>query len=164
MMEKALARRARELEYEKESIDVVPVSADVLEGLREALLGGETHYTDRPGMKALRERIGEKLGRDADSVVITAGAREARYVIELSGSDAPVVDIGDRLSPPADRPDAILIGTLDALPGLRSFRVAFVAAPAGLGPKLKSWKQALSICTAAPSQRAALLLWDRDEA
>lgn len=166
MMDKALSRRARELEETNEAVAVAvavePVSEEVLEGLRRALLDGETHYTDRPGMKALRERIAERLGWEADSIVITAGEKEAHYVIALSGTSAPVVDIGERLTKGDVAPGSILVGTLDSLPGLRSFRVAFIAAPADLAPALKSWKQALSICTAAPSQRASLLLLESE--
>ena len=55
--------------------------------------------------------------------------------------------------------DPIVLGNLDALPGLASFRVGFVCAPAALAKKVRSWKQTLSICTAAPSQRAAYEAW-----
>lgn len=158
MIEAQLSRRARELEETDATIPVEPLSEEVLERLRLALLEGETHYTDRPGMKALRDLIAGRLGCEAQEVIITAGEKEARYLVELSGSDAPINDIGSRLSPSDADPGSVLIGTLDALPGLRSFRLAFIAAPAELAPRLRSWKQALSICTAAPSQRAALLL------
>jgi aspartate/methionine/tyrosine aminotransferase len=52
----------------------------------EALDRGETHYTDRPGIKPLRERLAATLsGRfgiaiDANGVVITCGVTEARFV------------------------------------------------------------------------------------
>lgn len=159
------------LSDDRKTIPVDAPSGEVLRGLREALERGETHYTDRPGMRALRERIAARLSemgltpeRDADTVVVTAGESEARFVIELSGIEGDAVALGDALfrDPPppfpAVAPDAILVGSLDALAGLRSFRVGFLSAPAELAPQLRSWKQALSICTAAPSQRAALLL------
>ena len=38
-----------------------------------------------------------------------------------------------------------------------SFRVGYVCAPPPAAAKIRSMKQALSICTAAPSQRAVLL-------
>jgi len=52
----------------------------------EALDRGETHYTDRPGIKPLRDLLATKLsGRfgiaiDAGGVVITCGVTEARFV------------------------------------------------------------------------------------
>lgn len=51
---------------------------------------------------------------------------------------------------------AILIGNLDSVPGLDNFRLGFVAGPPSTVKKIQTWKQALSICTAGPSQRAAL--------
>jgi len=50
----------------------------------------------------------------------------------------------------------LLIGHLDSLPGLDHFRMAFVAGPPDLVKRIQIWKQALSICSAAPSQRAAM--------
>lgn len=52
--------------------------------------------------------------------------------------------------------DAVVIGHLDSLPALDSFRIGFVAGPPETVKRIQTWKQALSICTAAPSQRAAL--------
>jgi len=50
----------------------------------------------------------------------------------------------------------ILIGHLDSIPGLDHFRIGFVAGPPETVKRIQTWKQALSICTAGPSQRAAL--------
>lgn len=50
----------------------------------------------------------------------------------------------------------ILIGNLDCIPGLDHFRLGFVAGPPETVKRIQTWKQALSICTAGPSQRAAL--------
>ena len=69
--------------------------------------------------------------------------------------------IGDRLfggpgeaaSAPAD---AIVIGSLDGLEGMHPFSLGFVAAPVDVRPRIAKWKQASSICSPAPSQRAAL--------
>ncbi len=52
--------------------------------------------------------------------------------------------------------DAIVIGHLDGLNGIDHFRVGYAAGPPVLIKRLMTWKQALSICSAAPSQRAAL--------
>jgi DNA-binding transcriptional MocR family regulator len=51
---------------------------------------------------------------------------------------------------------AICVGHLDSLPGLDHFRMGFVAGPADLVKRIQTWKQAFSICSAAPSQRAAM--------
>jgi aspartate/methionine/tyrosine aminotransferase len=119
-------------------------------------------------MRALREKIAAKLalpGRDADTVIVTAGEEEARYVVRLASKDVAIVSLGKTLfeGSRAEVPeDAVVTGSLDSLPGLSSFRIGFASAPLDLAPKLRSWKQALSICTAAPSQRAALLLLETD--
>ena len=202
-------------------------------GLRSALLGGETHYTPRPGLPELQEAIARRLesagAPPGGTVVVTAGRQEALFValagaraesgdvpasVALSprvdgdpgvlaacavldlfptaqaagagavarivtpeeiGSDAPceipleIVDCGDRLLRPGSDAeaapfltdageDAVLVGSLDGLPELAPFRVGFFRAPPRLLGRLRGLKQAVSICTAAPSQRAAALL------
>ena len=52
----------------------------------------------------------------------------------------------------------MLVGSLDGLPELAPFRVGFFRVPPRLLGRLRSLKQAVSICTAAPSQRTAALL------
>ena len=70
--------------------------------------------------------------------------------------------IGDRLfggsgDEAAGAPaDAIVIGSLDGLEGMHPFSLGFVAAPEAVRPRIAKWKQASSICSPAPSQRAAL--------
>ena len=195
-----------------------PLPAGLLADVREALLGGDTHYTSRPGSPALRAAIAQTLAAcgyphangDTD-LVITAGVEEALTIVALSlvrgpvaveggavraaaaltalgftvqpaaGPQSPVAlvytttgrtgwapdhlivrDVGSSMwspTPPAfDAGDVqtVVIGDLDAVPGLTTFRVGFAAAPAALMRAIRTWKQALSICTAAPSQRAAL--------
>ena len=51
---------------------------------------------------------------------------------------------------------AIVIGSLDGLEGMHPFSLGFVAAPVAVRPRIAKWKQASSICSPAPSQRAAL--------
>ena len=198
-------------------------SPALLASLRHHLLGGETHYPDRPGMADLRRRVGAALPgagypeRGPDGVLITAGEGESLFVtllglgtppeIRLSGpgarrhgnllkwmgvraiepgsrdgdsaSDPEIHLIGDRLfgaavarqdaakdAAPNDArpipdaraplPDAIVIGTLDGLADMRPFRLGFVAAPPEVLANITKWKQASSICSPAPSQRAAL--------
>jgi aspartate/methionine/tyrosine aminotransferase len=71
---------------------VVPIQADaavaapaVRAAVEAALDRGETHYTDRPGILPLRQRIAERLSRrfkldmSARDIVVTCGATEARF-------------------------------------------------------------------------------------
>ncbi len=72
--------------------------------------------------------------------------------------------LGDSLfavdAPPVDRnhglANVIVIGSLDGLHAMRPFRLGFVAAPPETLKGITKWKQASSICSPAPSQRAAL--------
>ena len=82
-----------------------------------------------------------------------------------NASEAPglvqVHAIGDRLfGRPAEAAavptDAIVIGSLHGLEGMHPFSLGFVAAPVAVRPRIAKWKQASSICSPAPSQRAAL--------
>lgn len=57
---------------------------------------------------------------------------------------------------------AICVGDLDSLPGLDHFRLGYVSGPPDLVKRIQTWKQALSICSAAPSQRAALFAISRE--
>ena len=90
-----------------------------------------------------------------------AGARAPR---SESASETPLVQvhaIGDRLfGSPAEAAavptDAIVIGSLHGLEGMPPFSLGFVAAPVAVRPRIAKWKQASSICSPAPSQRAAL--------
>lgn len=50
----------------------------------------------------------------------------------------------------------IVIGSLDGLGGMHPFRLGFVAAEPATLAGITKWKQASSICSPAPSQRAAL--------
>ena len=64
----------------------------------------------------------------------------------------------DPLPPDAPRnpPDTIVIGDLSSLGGLGPFRLGFVAADPEVLKQITKWKQASSICSPGPSQRAAL--------
>jgi DNA-binding transcriptional MocR family regulator len=64
-------------------------------------------------------------------------------------------DRGLRLPP--HLPDrTIFVGDFDALPGVAAFRVGFLAGPEPLVRRAAVWRQAFSICSPGPSQRAAL--------
>ena len=62
---------------------------------------------------------------------------------------------------PAVGPHTVVIGNFDGLAGISSFRLGYVVGPEDLVKKIMTWKQAFSICTAAPSQRAAI--WTIDQ-
>lgn len=223
------------------------LSRELTARLRQALLGGETHYTARPGIPELRAAVRERLLAaglgGAGEVVITAGREEALFVAlagareaardggrlggrapgegrvllpaagardpaflaacgvldlrpttvagdpatgvaavalldapeavasseeapssEADGGALPILDLGDglaRLAPGAlggVGAGTVLVGSLDGWPALAGFRVGFFFAPTAVLPRLRGLKQAISICTAAPSQRAAALV------
>ena len=82
----------------------IRVPPDILRTVREALLNGETHYTSRPGIVALRVKIAEALSRlgapsfdAATEVIITAGERESLFVtlLALRPSGGDVWTAGD---------------------------------------------------------------------
>ncbi|TVR95294.1 MAG: hypothetical protein EA416_02125 [Trueperaceae bacterium] len=85
-----LARRAaalRDLGESARDAHDVAVPAAARGAAIEALRRGETHYTDRPGILPLRERVADDLeqrfGLAVDAragVVITCGVTEARFV------------------------------------------------------------------------------------
>ncbi len=54
------------------------------------------------------------------------------------------------------RPGDLFVGTMDGLPGMPPFRLGFAAGPPDRIRRVMTWKQAWSICSPGPSQRAAL--------
>ena len=205
----ALSRRTGGLPASDATVTVTPAPESVLEGMRQALLRGETHYTSRPGIVELREQIAKAIGQSssvnytADNIVVTSGSSEAVFVILLglgistgevrtpanlqyeplfrlmglkvtSGvasalisfemSPFAILDVGERLGAlheSFDPEQTLIVGNLDALNGLGSFHVGFLCGPSLAVTKVRRWKQALSICTAAPSQRAAFVSLSR---
>ena len=237
-MMRALSVRARTLSVDLTEINAAapPAPADLIDDVRRHLLGGETHYTTRPGIIDLRRRIAERIeqigGGSLDplgSVLITAGEREALFVTLLGlglrpGARVVAVDqggcheglmrlLGLQVIEPTDRrrqgdvvyreitcqeglwpstgkvncveiynlrsqlterpaageegrageeigsslgAQTVLTGNLHGLIGMDSFRVGFAAGPPSTMKPIMVWKQALSICTAAPSQHAAI--------
>lgn len=226
-----------------------PFSVKMVLYLKEHLDAGETHYTTRPGMVALRQRMADALAgfgapaRGPDGVLITAGEGEAvftsllglgygpgdsarlsgrwqphRRLLDMMGVTAleeplsedeasgPRADAGKgRLLPPPRPPeaaaaprqkaesavaseasrrpvpivclgdvfgtgpgelpdlaqDAVYVGNLDGLPEMDMFGLGFVAGSPDRVKRIMTWKQAFSICSPAPSQRAALLAFER---
>jgi hypothetical protein len=107
-MMRALSARVRTLSVDLTEIDVAVPPAGLIDEVRRHLLDGETHYTTRPGIVDLRRRIAERIeqlgGGSLDplaSVLITAGEREALFVILLglglrSGATVVAADQGGR--------------------------------------------------------------------
>jgi len=58
--------------------------------------------------------------------------------------------------PPHHSDRTVFIGNFDALPGVAAFRVGFLAGPQPSVRRAAVWRQAFSICSPGPSQRAAL--------
>ena len=85
-----LAERAERLAargYDELSGSSGPVPEAAVRATLDALLRGETHYTDRPGILALRDAttkwLHERFGLAVDpkaNTVVTCGATEARFV------------------------------------------------------------------------------------
>ena len=210
----SLARRVRGL-TEVAPTEIYPPAAaptaGLLDELRSHLLAGETHYTTRPGIVALRERIAARTAAAGGprydprtEIVVTAGEGEAVLAaalgcgagegaaIRLAGDASGAVlleALGIELIGPEDKSpgapgateiqvvsaagfgesptawasineDSVVVGNLDGVAGMSAYRVGYAAGPAAAMAEVMKWKQAFSICTAAPSQRAAIWILD----
>lgn len=62
----------------------------------------------------------------------------------------------DGRCPAGAMPDDIFVGTLDGLPGMPPFRLGFAAGPPGRIREVARWKEAWSVSSPIPSQRAAV--------
>lgn len=67
--------------------DIGVVPENVIQAVETALDEGETHYTERPGLQALREAVAHKLASEqglalnpATDVIISCGGRESMFV------------------------------------------------------------------------------------
>lgn len=231
------AQRALELGDEEPTQPAPPPPPSVRDAALAALARGETHYTDRPGILPLRERVATWLANDQGvpsdpgSVVITCGASEARFVAvqellepgetllchgdadrvagavvvrgcellesatlpdgaDLGGvrclyldaelydpaSDAHLLDLArDRgwwllvdlpTGATGDHPIAdtdllartVTIGDIGLDAGMAGWRIGYLSAPTDTANGLRSFKQALTICTTNLSQWGALAL------
>jgi aspartate/methionine/tyrosine aminotransferase len=101
----------------------------------DALDRGETHYTDRPGILPLREKVAEILNRrfalgcGAGDVVLTCGATEARFV-----SVQQLLKPGDKLAAPscADRIEgAAIVRGARISEDISATKLVYVPASAG---------------------------------
>lgn len=75
---------------------MVALNAAARKAADAALDRGETHYTDRPGIKPLRALVADRLTAaglpvEPDEVVITCGIEEARFVaVTVLGAEGPI--------------------------------------------------------------------------
>ena len=107
------------------------------------------HYTDRAHAAVQGSR--GRARRDHSVPRIHAiGDRLFRSDARRHSDDA-LANVDDALA------NVIVIGSLDGLEAMQPFRLGFVAAPPKTLAGITRWKQASSICSRAPSQRAALL-------
>ena len=100
-----LADRAKTLaaHSQAEDVNVVQLDATIAQAAKEALERGETHYSDRPGILPLREKVVAYLQTigittSPNNVGITCGVTEARFVavqvlIERGGVVACASDV-----------------------------------------------------------------------
>ena len=95
--------------------------------------------------------IGGRLFADVGGRAPSASGRASGVPSSSSGTGLPVSG-----EPDPTLAHDIVIGSLDGLDGMRPFSLGFVAAPVDVRPRIAKWKQASSICSPAPSQRAAL--------
>jgi hypothetical protein len=104
---------------------------------------------------ASEEQSADGSDGSAPTIDATGGLLFSGYspAEQLSAEHAP-----DPLPPDAPRnpPDTIVIGDLSSLSGFGPFRLGFVAADPEVVQQITKWKQASSICSPGPSQRAAL--------
>ncbi len=98
--------------------------------------------------------------REKESSLAT---QEAVVQLAVNQNLPDFLSLGDALAsshslkiPPTSTQHTLISGTLNALPGISAFRVGYLLGPEALIRRIRVWKQAISICSAAPSQRAAL--------
>jgi aspartate/methionine/tyrosine aminotransferase len=108
-----------------------------------------------------------RLVRPSDANATGASATFTRlgtgHSVSESAVGCSIVAMGSGLASGGDNKslievadDALILGDLNGFAGLDHFHLGFVAGPPDRIKRVMTWKQALSICTAAPSQRAAL--------
>jgi aspartate/methionine/tyrosine aminotransferase len=211
-IQRALAQRVRDQAVPDAAERTGAPGPELLAHLAGHLERGETHYTTRPGMVELRERVAGELSRmgvpahGAAGVVITTGEGEAVFAtllalevtnggqarlvghggghrallamlgVEAVDADAQDMDDVPRLVclgraldtpgarlPEGARSDDLYVGALDAAEHMAAFPLGFAAGPPDRIRGIMTWKQAWSICSPAPSQRAALYSFERSD-
>ena len=128
-------------------------------------IAGECAHRGLLGMLGIKVvDADDSKSSSADACLRTVGEELGDTKPAVADGKFEIVALGGLLF--SDRPcetdvfplstNTVLIGHLDSLPGLDHFRMGYVAGPPDLVKRIQTWKQALSICSAAPSQRAAM--------
>lgn len=100
-------------------------------------IGGTDPHAAGPAPASRVEIVGDRLFRDHADTPLPASPETVA-------------------SGPAARAEPVVVGSLYGLDAMRPFRLGFVAAAPEILSGITKWKQASSICSPAPSQRAAL--------
>ena len=181
VLRKRIGERLPAIGYAPRATDEVLVTTSEGESLLVTLLGlkmvpGGFLKAQRGGRhQLLLDWLGVHSGPDVrtDTSASFACYQEAGSLLgpgsmSSEAESTPMIDaIGDllfseqyssNLPPEAlnEHPNAIVIGNLAGLPGLDRFSLGFVTADTETLQEITKWKQASSICSPAPSQRAAL--------
>ena len=178
-LRQAIGQQIGELGCRGRDADGVIVTQGEGEALYVTLLGlgigqGSTiSITGNCEHRALLDMLGigmvganDPNGGNADVCYSQVGDKLGGSHTEVPDADFEILAMGGLLFSERSREtdlssvstDAILIGHLDSLSGLDHFRMGYVAGPPDIVKRIQTWKQALSICSAAPSQRAAMFV------
>ena len=138
--------RVRVIEPVSDAASEAEAAFHLIEYDAGAAVPGNGNASDTPGLTQVHA-IGDRLlAGDTDAL---SGSAEASGATSGPGASSSAESAGALA-------DAIVIGSLDGLEGMHPFSLGFVAAPVAVRPRIARWKQASSICSPAPSQRAAL--------
>jgi len=108
--------------------------------------------SDQPELRLLYREAGLER-KHHQAVLAWASGRDLPDILNLGGSFA---SRACKELPPLIPDRTLIAGSFDSLPGVSVFRAGFLAGPEPLLRRIRPWKQAFSICSAAPTQRAAL--------
>lgn len=85
-LSRPLAERVSRLKAVSDPAAQKPIPSGAVDGAIQALADGKTHYTTRPGIVPLREKVSERIEQDykleipVDDITITCGLQEAEFV------------------------------------------------------------------------------------
>jgi hypothetical protein len=126
---------------EGEALFATLLSLDVKDGGEIQLITNDTRHAALLTILGVRE-VSSGAGDDEGVPRIVCLWRAVGFEASITTTDL--------------RPDDLFVGTLDGLPGMPPFRLGFAAGAPHRIRRVMTWKQAWSICSPAPSQRAAL--------
>lgn len=133
----------------------------------EVLVAAKGPFRHEPLFRLMGFRVGERPSLETKLTYRSwdAALEHQKEILDAATENdlVDVLDIGSSLVspswdafPPVDSTRTLITGNLHALAGLSTFRVAYMMGSKDYIAKCRPWKQALSICSAAPSQRAAI--------